>query len=141
MVRLLAAADTFAKQHYCKDGETTQTLYQIQVSLRPLRKLYGRTSVADFGPKRLRAIQGCMVEDGLSRGVVNKRVGIIKQVFQWGVSEELVPPSVYHGLQAVSRLKKGRTEAPDHAPIPDYSYDLRARWDRGHFGSEGAFGG
>jgi hypothetical protein len=33
------------------------------------------------------------------------------------VAEELVPPSVYHGLQAVSGLKKGRTEARETCPI------------------------
>ena len=33
------------------------------------------------------------------------------------MTEELIPPSVYHGLQAVPGLKKGRTEAADHAPV------------------------
>ena len=31
-----------------------------------------------------------------------------KRMFKWGVENELVPPSVYHGLQAVAGLKRGR---------------------------------
>lgn len=36
---------------------------------------------------------------------------------KWGVSEELVPPSVHQGLATVSGLRKGRTAAPNHKPI------------------------
>lgn len=63
--------------------------------------------------------------------MVNKRIGIIKQAFKWGVAQEFVPPSVHHELQAVSGLKKGRTEAPDHAPIcpsPRPTFRLRCRF-------------
>ncbi len=124
---LLARYWTFAKRHYRKDGEPTDTLYQVRVSLRPIRRLYGRTLASEFGPKGLQAVQQAMVTECLSRGVVNKRVGVIKQAFKWGVAQELVPPSVHHGLQAVSGLQKGRTEAPDHAPVePVPEADIQA---------------
>ena len=58
-----------------------------------------------------------MVDCGLSRGVVNTRIGQIKRMFKWAVAEELIPPSVYHGLQAVSGLTFGRTAARETEPI------------------------
>ena len=38
-------------------------------------------------------------------------------MFRWGVGEELVAPSVLHGLEAVSGLRRGRTAAPDAEPV------------------------
>jgi integrase len=53
----------------------------------------------------------------VARGVVNNRVGRIKRVFKWAVAEELVPPSVHHGLQAVGGLRFGRSEARETEPV------------------------
>ena len=58
---LLARYWTFAKRHYRKDGEPTDTLYQVKVSLRPIKQLYGRTLASGFGPTGLQAVQQNMV--------------------------------------------------------------------------------
>ena len=87
------------------------------MALRPLRQLYGSTPAADFGPKRLKAVRQHMVEAGLCRGVINNRVGKIKRAFKWAVAEELVPPSVYHGLQAVTGLTLAAPNARETEPV------------------------
>ena len=107
----------FARGYYLKDGEPTSSLDCVKQSLRPLKRLYGRTAANNFGPLGFKVVRQSMINDGLSRGGVNKRMATITRMVKWAVSEELVPPSVYHGLQSVSGLKKGRTEAPDHAPV------------------------
>jgi len=56
-------------------------------------------------------------QEDLSRGVVNHRVNRIKRVFNWAVSEELIPPSVADGLRSVTGLRFGRTEARETEPI------------------------
>jgi len=58
-----------------------------------------------------------ITEQNLCRNVVNWRIGRIKRVFKWAVAEELVPPSVFHGLQALAGLRYGRTEARETEPI------------------------
>ena len=58
-----------------------------------------------------------MIDSGLSRGVVNAYVGRIKRCFRWGVENELVSPTVFHGLQAVRGLQRGRTKARETAPV------------------------
>jgi integrase len=89
----------------------------MREALRPVRKLYGDACAQYFGPKALKAVRQDMVESGLSRGLINRRVGRIKRVFRWAVAEELVSPSVYHGLQAVVGLRYGRTDAREAEPV------------------------
>ena len=38
-------------------------------------------------------------------------------MFKWGVTEELVPSSVYESLRTVEGLRKGRTTAPETKPV------------------------
>ena len=114
---LVLAYWRFAKSHYVKDGQPTGTLIGIRAALRPLRHLYGSSTASDFGPKKLKVVRQHMVERGLSRRVVNDRVGQIKRAFKWAVAEELVPPSLYHGLQAVAGLSYGRSKARETEPI------------------------
>jgi integrase len=40
-----------------------------------------------------------------------------QQCFRWGVENELVPPSILHGLQAISPLKRGRVAVPEGKPV------------------------
>lgn len=67
-----------------------------------------------------------MVDAGLSRGVINQRVGRIKRVFKWAVAEELVPEPVHRALLAVEGLKAGRSAARETdrvEPVPDGHVD------------------
>jgi hypothetical protein len=67
-----------------------------------------------------------MVETGLCRNVVNHRISRIKRMFKWAVAEELVPASAHHGLQAITGLQFGRTNARETDPVrpgPDAAVD------------------
>ena len=52
-----------------------------------------------------------MIHDGLSRGVINQRIGIIKRVFRCAASEQRAPPSHSHALSIVMGLQRERTAA------------------------------
>jgi len=59
-----------------------------------------------------------MLDSGrMNRTTINKRINTIKQVFRWAVAEEMILPSVYHGLQAVPGLRRGRSKAREAKPI------------------------
>src|SRR5690606_34858991 len=47
----------------------------------------------------------------------NSRVNRIRRMFRWGVENELVPSSILHALQAISALKRGRSEARETKPV------------------------
>ena len=111
-------------------------------AMRILGELFGETPAAEFGPIRLRAVRKAMVDGDRnavdaqgnpksrkpwSRTYVNKEVKRLKHLFRWGVSWELVPPSVAEALGTVKSLAPGETEAAEGRPrraVPDA--DLQA---------------
>jgi len=116
----------FAETYYVKDGQPTKELVSMREALRPVRRLFGDTEAEQFGPKSLKLVREHMIDQGLSRKVINQRVNRIKRAFKWAVAEELVCPAVLHGLQAVTGLRFGRTAARETEPIrpaPDASVE------------------
>jgi integrase len=115
---LILAYWRHAEQHYRHpDGSPTSELDCLRAALRPFRALYGHTPAAAFGPLALKAVRERMVTSGWCRNLVNKHVGRVKRVIRWAVSEELLPPSAYHALQAVAGLARGRTAARETEPV------------------------
>jgi integrase len=147
---LILAYLPHAERHYRHpDSTLTNELNDMKLSMRPLRALYGFTLAKDFGPLALKAVRDQMIRQpvtrkvkvvdpntgkkkwtekvlriGLARGVVNQRIGRIRRLFKWGVENELVPPSVFQGLQAVSGLQRGRSDARETQPVRPVSIAL-----------------
>lgn len=107
----------FARKHYQKNGEPTRELNNIHYALKTLESLHGEMRVCGFGPVALKAVQTEMIQLNLSRRVINSRIGKIKRVFRWAVSEQFAPPSLCHALDSVMGLQRGRTEAREIPPV------------------------
>lgn len=58
-----------------------------------------------------------MVAAGLCRRTIHIRLGKIKRVFRWAVSEELVPADIYQRRQAVAPLRPGRDGVRESEPV------------------------
>ncbi len=115
---LILAYLKFAVNYYSKLGQPTQEYVDMKYALRPLRALYGKTLVRDFGPLALKAVRQYMIDhEDLSRGVINNRINRIRRVFKWAVSEQLAPSGTYEALRAVTGLRRGRTEAREAKPV------------------------
>jgi integrase len=110
------------------DGTPTSEVGEYKLSLRTLRGakegFYAHTLCRDFGPLQLKTVRQEMIDAGLARSVINKRIGRIKRAFRWGVECDLVPvvaketgKSNYHALMAVSNLQPGRSKAKETPPI------------------------
>lgn len=114
---LVAAFRTHANVYYRKAGKVTAEYHCIISAVRPLLDLYGSTPAKLFGPAALKAVRQRMIDGGtMCRTFINKSVGRIRRCFRYGVENELVPPAVLIGLEAVAPLLAGRTEAIDHPP-------------------------
>jgi integrase len=92
----------------------------------PCVELYSRISVHEFRPLALKAVRQRMIDSGLCRTLINRRVNRIRRVFKWGVENELVTAAALHALQAVAPLKQGRTPAPESKPVRPVSDDHAA---------------
>jgi integrase len=140
----------FAERHYrYPDGTPSKELEDVKYSLKPLKELYGHTRANQFGPLSLKAIREHLVRQpvtrkvkvadpvtgnvtwqekiiraGLSRGLINQRIGRIRRLFKWAVSEELIPETVYRALLTVNGLQRGRTAARETKPVRPVSVAL-----------------
>lgn len=123
--------------HYWRHAQAyypKSTLHStIRPTLRRLRRLFGTTRVADFGPLRLKALRTALLAERgrggarLTRRYINDAVAQVRAFFKWGVGEELVPAPIFQGLLAVEGLRAGRTDAPDPPPVmpvPDRTVEL-----------------
>lgn len=123
IAELILRYRSFAASYYVTpEGTPGKEFVEMQHALKPLRQLYGSLPVADFGPKALGLVRQEMINSGLSRGVINRRINRIKRLIRWGVSEELVPANVLHAVSSLPGLKFGRTtakEAPRVKPVAD----------------------
>ncbi len=107
------------------DGNPTRELDNLKDALRPLRKLYGVTEAAKFGPMSLRTVREEMIAVGLCRRTINTRIGRLKRVFRWAVSYELLPSTTVYGLYAPSPVC-----SEDGGEVRDTDPDWPSRWGR-----------
>ncbi len=118
VVEVLLAFVEHAKRYYVDpDGEPTKELLVLKYAIKPVRELYAHKPAAEFGPLALKAVRKQMIDAGLSRALINRRIGAVKRIFRWAVGEELLPSNVYEALRAVAGLERGRTEAREAEPV------------------------
>ena len=118
IVGLVQAYLGYAKRYYrSADGKTTREPENIKYAVKPLVEYCPTLPAEEFGPLRLKKVQQKMIDLGWCRKVINQRIGIIKRMFKWVASEQLIPASVYHALQTVEGLKRGRSGAKETESI------------------------
>jgi hypothetical protein len=118
VAELLVAYLDYAERHDRNpNGEPISEIYEVKIVLRAIRELYADTPVAQFGPLCVKTDRQRWVNEGRSRTECNRRVGIIKRIFKWAVSEELAAAFVYQALCTVSGHQKGRTSARETEPV------------------------
>jgi len=132
VLHVIDAFRKYAEAYYRHpDGTSTGEWENFKLALRHLKRLYGRLPAAEFGPLKLKALREEFIrpqkeEDasgrtterpGWSRSYANRQAARIRHVFKWAVEQEMVPPSVYHGLTAVKPLSRGRTQARETEPV------------------------
>ena len=81
---LILAYLRFADGYYRDpDGAPTCEPDCVRDAMKPLRRLYGHTEAARFGPLALKAVRQTLVDGKLCRTTINARVGRIKRMFRW----------------------------------------------------------
>jgi integrase len=115
MDRFLEHAQAYYRR---EDGTTTSSVAEIRMAVRSLGR-WTQTPAVSFGPKTLKAVQAQEVRLGRPRVTVNRISKTIRRAFKWAAGEELVTATVWHALQAVPAIQKGRSEAPELEPVDE----------------------
>ncbi|MHC5214192.1 MAG: tyrosine-type recombinase/integrase, partial [Planctomycetota bacterium] len=111
---LVRAYMAFANSYYVDpNGKPTQEPKDIRYTMKMLLDCFPALPVDEFGPLRLKAVREAMIEKNWCRNLINRRIGMIRRMFKWAVSEQIVSPMILHGLQAVTGLRRGRTQAKE----------------------------
>lgn len=136
----LEAYREFASGYY---GEKSKELNRVACAVRPIRELFGLEPAAEFSPLKLQTVLDRLVLNGdtrkevvaagyrtISRTTVNDYLAVIKRVFKWGVSQELIANGVYQALLTVEGVRRGRGKlaAKTHGPkkilpVPPKDFD------------------
>ena len=90
-----------------RENRDPRDLDHIVPTLKIARQLYGSEPVESFGPKRLRIVRQQMIDKGLARSTINKRVKWVRAAFRWAASHELVNERIYRRLDTVEPLRRG----------------------------------
>jgi integrase len=117
IVELIRDYMRFAETYYRKNSKPTSEVANCRYAFTSLRALYGRTLAREFSPRCLKLVREKILAGGVCRKTANDRVLRIKRLFKWGVENELVPAEVFHALQCVPGLKRGRCEAREPDPV------------------------
>ncbi|MCA9215227.1 MAG: site-specific integrase [Planctomycetales bacterium] len=117
LAELMAQYLTWASGYYVKNGQHTREYGNTKDALKIVRQLFELLPIGDFGPKALVEVRTAMIAKGWTRKYINKQVDRVKRMVKWGVSQELVSAETYQALRTLAGLKRGRTTAPDNAPV------------------------
>ncbi len=122
---IMVAFLRFANAYYRRpDARATNEADKYRTVIGVVRKLHGHSPANEFGPLALKEVRQSMIGRGWCRRLVNQQIGRVKRMFKWAVEEELVSPTVYHGLAAVAGLKFGRTDARETEPVKPVPGDV-----------------
>jgi len=109
----------FCQTYYrTPDGKVTSSVDGVEMALRALFP-FADTPAETFGPRALKVVRDALVRDGRPRVTCNRVVKTIRRMFKWAASEELVSAETWHSLETVAALQKGRTAAPELAPVEE----------------------
>jgi integrase len=122
---LVRAYLLYAATYYVgADGQPTGEAARLARAMRCLLDHCPALPPDEFTPRMLKGLRKKLIDKAnpegrgaYCRNSINQRLSGIKRMFCWAVEEELVPPSVYHGLQAVRGLKRGRSGARETEPV------------------------
>lgn len=98
--------------------------HNIKTALKPLRDLYADHDAVKFGPVAFKTIHETLVDKGLTRQGINKKMKLLLRAFKWAASESKLPAAVYDTLRLVPSLKQKRTAASESEKITPIDDEL-----------------
>lgn len=95
------------------DGTHTGETYNCELALRELRSRYRDKYINEITYHDILRARDNMVEQGITRQVINQRVGIWKRLFAWALDARLCTAHVKAEVWAINSLKRNRSPAAE----------------------------
>jgi integrase len=108
----------WAKDYYSYSWEKKKGMaIKVEYSIREFREMYGERFVADLEHHDMLMHRDALIEKGLGRSTVNRRISTVKRMITWALDEDMIPALAKAELTQVSTLKRGRSAAKDGEPV------------------------
>ncbi len=107
-------AETYYRQ---EDGTHTTSTSSYRQSCEVLLAQFKYLPAAEFDLVKLEAVRDVMIRKGDVRSQINKRVHLIRRMFEWGVRRKIGTPAVLAELDLIEPLKPGRSKAVESEPV------------------------
>ncbi len=114
----------YAETWYRKHGKPTSELRTFRQIAQVVNELAGTLAADAFGPSQFKAVRQTLIRQGLARGHINHQMSRVRQIFKWGVEQELVRAETLVALQAVRELPAGRTGAREEEPVEPVALEV-----------------
>jgi len=106
-----------AEYYRLDDGSRTSQARNSSMDVRLLRDMYGSQYVADLAHADMLALRDALIRSGICRSTVNSRMGTVRRMWKWALSEALIPATAKAELSQVEPLKPHRSAARETAPV------------------------
>jgi len=117
MRELVARFMEHARSYYQQDGKPTGHHKSMACMLEHVLAVHADLPVDRFTPLRAKEVRQRMMDGDHTRTYINRVIKCIRQVCKWGIENEIVPPNILYGLQAISPLKYGRYGLRETTPV------------------------
>ena len=67
---------------------TSAEAEKVRLAFKPVRKLYGETPAAKFGPASFKAVRQQTIDEGLCITTNRSRMGTVRRMVAWAVENE-----------------------------------------------------
>lgn len=119
-ITVLEVADAysaFAASYYLdRSGEPSEEVGRIRITLRDVVELYGDVPAVQFGPNALRAVRQRWIARNVAISTINGYAGVVKRMFKWATSHEMLPVTVHQALVTLPGLRRGKGQGKDPQP-------------------------
>ena len=95
----------------------SSTAVNAVLDVRLFREMFGSASLAELTHGDMLQLRDALVRSGVSRTTVNARLWRVKFMIGWALDEALIPATVKAELTQVRGVKRGRSAAPERAPV------------------------
>lgn len=121
---IAAAFLKWAENEYKKpDGTLSARFDDMKYAIKPLITLYASLPAEEFGPMKLEAVRKAIIVERLARKTINERISIIKRMFGWAVTQELISAEAAMKLKFLKGLARGKSDAKETEPVKPVEWE------------------
>ena len=102
---------------HCKEYYRGASSSNAMLDVRLFREMFGSASMLELTHADMLKHRDALIRSGISRRTINDRLNRVKYMIGWALDEALIPALIKAELTQVKPVKRGRTAAPERAPV------------------------